>query len=79
MVEGKSTFFVQKIPKKDYVKLEHYFLDRTKIEANTPTFLFMKTRCGQASCQVAGQGKKELFTKIEEFEDKEDKQGSTDD
>lgn len=56
-----------------YVKLEHYFLDGTKIEANANRYTFVWKKAVNKHHTMLQEKVKDLFEKIEEFEKEEER------
>jgi transposase len=60
--------------KEGYIKLEHYFLDGTKIEANANRYTFVWKKAVNKHHAKLQEKVKDLFEKIEELEKEEDRQ-----
>lgn len=63
--------------KEGYIKLEHYFLDGTKIEANANRYTFVWKKAVDKHHAKLQEKIKDLFEKIEELEKEEDRQSGS--
>ena len=79
VLEKVFTAVLQLLIEEKYVKLEHYFVDGTKIEANANRYTFVWGKAVVKQKMKLQEKVKELFTTIEESEKQEDREhGSSD-
>ncbi|MFY0544189.1 IS1182 family transposase [Brevibacillus sp. H7] len=79
VLETVFSSVLELLAQEGYVKLEHYFLDGTKIEANANRYTFVWKKAVDKHHAKLQEKVKELFAKIEELEKEEDKQYRTQD
>ena len=79
VLEKVFTAVLQLLIEEKYVKLEHYFVDGTKIEANANRYTFVWGKAVVKQKMKLQEKVKELFTTIEESKKQEDREhGSSD-
>jgi len=71
-IQGVFTEVLEKLIEGDYVKLEHYFVDGTKIEANANRYSFVWKKSTQHRRKALEQKVSELFEKIDKLQAEED-------
>jgi transposase len=76
VLEKVFTAVLELLVEENYLKLEHYFLDGTKIEANANRYTFVWKKAVEKHHAKLRMKVKTLFEQIEELERKEERQHS---